>query len=109
MPTWTKDQLRDYENRRVSCRAKPEPAICHEPVAKKAREDSNPKSTCVGITSFRRRLLDPDNCIPKYFIDGCVYAGILHGDSPDKITLEIRQVKVKTKAEERTEIEITNP
>lgn len=35
------------------------------------------------------------------------YAGLLPGDRPDQITLEVSQVKVKTRIEERTELEIT--
>ena len=108
MPRWTEQQLKDYENRnsRAPSRAVPEPAICHEPVAETPGKDCHPNRVTVRIKSCRRRLLDPDNCIPKYFIDGIVYAGLLHGDSPDKITLEVSQQKIGMKDDERTEITI---
>ena len=60
----------------------------------------------VTITSYRRRLLDPDNPCPKFLIDAMRYAHIIPDDSPDHITLEIRQKLVDTKAEEGTLVEI---
>ena len=52
------------------------------------------------------RLLDTDNLCCKYFIDALCYEGVLKGDSPKHITLEVRQEKVRTAAEECTIIEI---
>lgn len=70
-------------------------------------ETLHPNSVHVIIVSYRRRLLDPDNLCPKYFIDCLRYAGIIKNDTPDDIHLHVGQRKVKTKQEERTEIEIT--
>ena len=108
MPSWTEQQLRDYENRnsRSPSRTVTKSPVCNEPVAEAAGKDCHPNRVTVRIKSCRRQLLDPDNCIPKYFIDGIVYAGLLHGDSPDKITLEVSQQKVGMKDDERTEITI---
>jgi hypothetical protein len=45
----------------------------------------------VVITSSRRRLIDPDNLCPKYFIDCLRYSGLIPDDSPEHITLEVKQ------------------
>jgi hypothetical protein len=60
----------------------------------------------VTITSYRRRLLDPDNPCPKFLIDALRYAHLIPDDSPAYITLEIRQKLVDTKAQEGTLVEI---
>lgn len=94
--------------------AKPEQAIRHESVAEKEGKTKNSTGgtgchqarSHIGICLYRTRLLDPDNPAPKYFIDSLRYAGLIPNDRPEDITLEVSQVKVSTKAEERTEIEI---
>lgn len=101
------EQLLPYENRRLSSRAKPEQIVRHEPVAETVREDSNAARVSIRITSYRRRLLDPDNLCPKYFVDCLRYAEIIKDDRDQDIELTVRQSKVKTRQEERTEIEIT--
>lgn len=103
---WTTQQLLDYEARRSLSSAKPEPAVCNEPVAEKKGEAEHSTRIRVSIRSFRTRLLDPDNLCPKYFLDCVRYAGFIKDDSEKFITLEVSQIKVKTKSEERTEIEI---
>ena len=103
---WTKEQFDAYENRRLSSRSIPKPAICDEPLAAQAGKDFNPKRIRLCVTGFRRRLLDPDNFCPKYFIDCLRFAGIIQDDSPEFIILETNQVKVKFKQQERTEITI---
>lgn len=85
---------------------KPEQVILDEPVAEKAGETKDSAPIHVSIRSYRRRLLDPDNACPKYFIDCLRYSGLIPDDRPEDITLQVSQVKVKTKAEERTEITI---
>jgi len=88
--------------------AEPEQAIRDEPLAETPREANNSPRFVVSITSRRRRLLDPDNLVGgvKYFVDGLRYASLIPGDSPDCIELYVRQIKVSTRKEERTEIEI---
>ncbi len=62
----------------------------------------------VRFIGFRVRPLDPDNFAGscKDLLDGCVHAKLLHGDEWWRITLETKQEKVKSYAEERTVIEI---
>jgi hypothetical protein len=77
-------------------------------VAEAPREEGYSGRVVVRITSFRRRLLDPDNLFggSKYFTDGLRYAGLLRGDAEAQIRLEVSQRKVKIKTEECTRIEI---
>lgn len=106
MPSWTPEEYAAYQAGHKPSSAKPEQVVCHEPVAEKAGEGGNPDRVHVSIVSFRRKLCDPDNLCPKYFIDCLRYAGLIANDRPEDITLQVSQVKVKTKIEERTELEI---
>lgn len=92
-------------NRAVS-RAFPEPIVQHEPVAAKEREASHSGRIHVRVISYRRRLCDPDNLCPKYFIDCLRYAQIIPDDRAKDITLEVSQEKSN---DERTEIEVLSP
>lgn len=60
----------------------------------------------VRITSRRKRLLDPDNLVGKYFVDSCRYAGLIPNDSATEIEYSITQVKVGKGEKEETIIEI---
>ena len=62
----------------------------------------------VRITSYRCRLLDPDNLAGgcKPLIDSLRYAGFIHGDSPQEIVFIPEQVKVANRKEERTTVDI---
>jgi hypothetical protein len=60
----------------------------------------------VRITVCTQRLRDPDNNCVKWLIDSLRYFGILADDSPEHITLEVVQRKVKTKQEQGTLIEV---
>ena len=86
--------------------AEPEPVVRHEPVAAPPRKARDARRVRVCIVSFRARLCDPDNLCPKYFIDCLRYAGLIADDTPECITLELRQVRCR-RAEQRTEILIT--
>jgi Holliday junction resolvase RusA-like endonuclease len=101
-----KGRYESYRNNSLSSNPITEQAICYEPLAEAAGETKHPNRICIRIAGFRRRLLDPDNFCPKYFIDCLRYAKIIQDDSPEFITLETSQVKVKTKSEERTTITI---
>lgn len=112
MPRWTENEFNAFIARREASGAKPKPVVCDEPVAAKAGEGSYAARLprrIVRIFSYRRRLLDFDNLTGgcKYFLDCCRYAQLIPDDRPEDITLEVRQEKVASKAEERTEIEIT--
>lgn len=63
----------------------------------------------VRVISYRQRLLDEDNLIPKYFIDSLRYCGVLPSDAPDKTHITTTQKKVETKQQEKTIIEIDIP
>ncbi len=102
----------DFIERNSVCRAaqgsEPEPIVRYESVAAPTREVGDAPRHVVRITSFRRKLLDPDNLSGgvKYFLDGVRLAGFVPDDSPDKIILEVAQQKVAQIDEERTEIEV---
>jgi Holliday junction resolvase RusA-like endonuclease len=85
-----------------------EQAVCDEPLGAKRRETQDAGRFQVRITSYRRRLLDPDNLVGgcKYFIDCCRRAKIIPDDRQQDIELIVKQEQVKLKGFERTEIEI---
>ena len=88
--------------------SKPKQVVCHEPLAKGKAEASRAPRITVSITSFRARLLDPDNLCPKSLVDGLRYSGLIPDDRPQDIELLVKQEKC-SKDEERTEIEIELP
>lgn len=64
-------------------------------------------AVCLCFTHYRHRYCDIDNLSVKAFIDGIVKAGILGDDSTKEVKeIRHRQVKVASKAEERTTLEI---
>jgi len=76
-------------------------------VAKVAGEEGYCQRFSVRITSYRVRLLDPDNLCGKYFVDCLRYSGIIPDDTATVVDYSIRQEKVRTKAEEATLIEVS--
>jgi hypothetical protein len=88
--------------------AEPKQVVRDGALAEKEREGGNSGRCLVRITSFRSRLLDPDNLVggAKYFVDSMRYCGAIANDDPSSIVLEVRQEKVKTKAQEKTVIEL---
>ncbi len=66
------------------------------------------RRTLVRFTGYRVRPLDPDNFAGscKDLLDGLRHSQLIHGDEWWRITLQMRQEKVKSYAEERTVIEI---
>jgi hypothetical protein len=103
------ERVKPHKTNHLPPRPEPQPIVCHEPLGP-AQGKAKDAPCLVRIVSHRRRLLDIDNLTggAKYFCDGLRYAGLIPGDRPDQITLEVSQRKVKSKAEERTEIEIEN-
>lgn len=91
------------EDRCTLSRPQPEPAIRHEPVGTEEGKTKDAGRFLVRITSFRKRLLDPDNLCPKYFVDALRYQKLIPDDSAKFIDLSISQRKSKT---DYTEIEI---
>ena len=88
--------------------AKPERHVKHEPLAAADKEKGDAAPCKVSIISYRRRLLDIDNLYGgvKWFVDALRYEGVIRDDDPQSITLHVSQVKVKTKQEQVTVIEI---
>lgn len=70
------------------------------------RKKTDSSRVFIRITSYRRRLLDPDNLCAKYFIDALRYSGFIRDDTPEEITYQISQEKVLRSGDERTAIEI---
>jgi hypothetical protein len=106
MPRWTKEQLAEYETRRPTQSPVAKCAVRHEPLAAQEGKRGDPSRVYVCITSYRRRLIDPDNLVGKYFLDSARYCGWLRDDTAADVDYTIRQVKVAEKTEERTEIDI---
>ncbi len=107
---WTKEQYDAYQNRRSVSNSKQ--CECQAPLAGGGEGEAQ-SSRCVPVrfTLYRIRLLDVD---AKYgsvkdLLDCVVASGLVAGDKEGQINLEVSQVKVKTKQEERTEIVIDNP
>lgn len=63
----------------------------------------------VRITCYRVRLQDPDNGLFKPLVDQLRYAAIISEDNHSTIKLETDQVRVKTKKEEGTKVEVIYP
>lgn len=93
--------------------SKPERPVRHEPLGSEAGKESHASGVSgrvrVRVLSYRRRLIDPDNLTAKYFVDACRYSGLIRDDTAKEIEFTVGQVKVATKAEQRTEIEIVTP
>ncbi len=81
------------------------PALDPPPKGEKTR---TPRTALI-ITRHAVRLLDADNyaggCKP--LIDQLRYAHLIEDDDPETIEITFRQAKCKTKAEEKTTIQIT--
>ena len=92
-----------HKARGPASRAESQSAVRDEPVAAPPGEARHAGRVRVCVVSFRARLCDPDNLCPKYFIDCLRYAGLIADDTPECITLEVRQVRCR-RVEQRTEI-----
>lgn len=77
------------------------------PVVPVQRETLYPGRVLVCIESRRRRLIDPDNLTPKWFVDCLRYCGAIRNDRAEDIEIRVSQTKVATEAEEGTRIVIT--
>lgn len=61
----------------------------------------------LSFTCYRTKRQDPDNAVVKWFVDALRRARLIQDDTEEDIELKIKQVKCKTRKEERTEIEIS--
>ena len=117
---WTHEQLRNlgyrqnpdgsYSHTSTSGipHPKPQPAPRKALVNPREGEDPRKNRVTLVITRSAVSLLDADNfaggCKP--LIDQLRYAKLIEDDDPETVEILFRQTKVKTKAEERTEVEI---
>jgi len=99
-------QLYPNENSSATSCTKSKQIVRNEPLEQNQRETFYTGSVSVCITSYRRRLLDPDNLCGKYFLDAARYSMLIADDTPEKVSYTIKQVKVRKKEEEKTEIVI---
>lgn len=99
----------DYQTGSESSHSQPEPPVPTKLLGPGQGTAQGAARIVVRLTSFRVRLLDPDNLCPKALVDGLRYAGIIPDDRPQDIELAIAQQKVAHRREERTEIELVFP
>lgn len=104
----TKKQYEVLKARTKGANSKPKSTSRNEPLAKAQTKEEDTGRAIVRICSYRTRLLDIDNLYggSKYICDALRYAGIIRDDTCKDIDLKVYQIKVKTKKEERTEIEV---
>ena len=90
----------------------PKRALVKVPKAKEPSKDCvakrNPLYT-LAITRYSTKTLDVDNLAGgcKPLIDQIRYAHLIPDDNPESVNITFSQVKVKTQAEQRTEVRIT--
>jgi hypothetical protein len=105
---WTQQQYDEYLHRCARSNPVVEPNPRDVPLAAHQGKTPPAGKLHVSFISFRQRLCDPDNLSVKWLLDCLRFVGAIPGDEPDKITLEIRQEKVKSKGQEQTVIMITD-
>jgi hypothetical protein len=88
----------------TNCFTHLESAIGNAPLEAKKGARLNPPVR-ITVVSYRSRLCDADGISAKAAIDGLVHSGILKDDSPEYVSeVSYRQVKVKNKSEEKTQL-----
>ena len=110
---WTQQEYEAYLARRSAPRAKLPPA---EPkqnaprplVKKETRKAENPARVGCNIRIHTARLFDADNAwgSVKQLVDCLCKVGLLPGDSPSDIDLNVEQVEVTNRAYQKTVVEI---
>lgn len=106
-PTDEPEPTRKPAHRRLPSRTIAEQAVRVPPLEPPQGETLYSGRVSVRIVSHRRRLLDPDNLCAKWFLDACRYSRLISDDRPEDITYQVSQIKVRTKAEEHTEVILT--
>jgi hypothetical protein len=110
MPTWTPEELRDYENRARTRLPDTQPCQLQETLeANSGGETQGARLPHVCFTLCRKQLLDVDAkyASVKDLLDGLAISRIICGDKEGQITLEVNQEKVGKGQAEKTIIEIT--
>lgn len=101
-------KLHECSDRTTISIAALESRACHEPFR---TQTPTPLDTrvIVAVTSHRNGKHDPDGISIKAVLDGLIKCGILRDDSTEQIQkICLRSKKAKSKADERTTIEIYN-
>lgn len=87
--------------------AEPERPARNEPLEKVESQKGSGRRFQVSIVSFRCVILDADNPCAKSFVDQLRYFTIIPDDNPALMVYGgVSQVRVRTKAEEKTEIHV---
>lgn len=89
--------------------SEPQRPVRDEPLGPNQGEKAHSSRVRLRVCSHRRRLIDPDNLCPKYFIDLCRYQGLISDDTAADIELTVSQTKVAKGEQERTVITIEYP
>jgi hypothetical protein len=92
------------DNKGASPNPKPKRPVRNEPLAKNRRKKEDSGRIHIRLTARKKRLIDPDNLVFKYFIDCLRYAGAIPNDRAEDVTIETHQEK--TRGEEETLIEL---
>jgi hypothetical protein len=87
------------DRKSASSNAKPKRAVRNEPLAKSGGKKENTGRIHIRLTARRKRLIDPDNLVFKYFIDCLRYAGAIPDDRAEDVTIETKQEKTRQKEE----------
>ena len=78
---------------------KPKRPVRDESLAKGGSKKENTGRIHIRLTARRKRLIDPDNLVFKYFIDCLRYAGAIPDDRAEDVTIETKQEKTRQKEE----------
>jgi hypothetical protein len=83
---------------------KPQRPVQCQPMGEAKSKKDGAGRIHIRFTTRRKRLIDPDNIVAKYFIDCLRYAGAISDDTEKHISLETHQEK--TREQEETIIEL---
>lgn len=113
---WTQQEYDAYLAKRSAVGVKLSPAESQQDQAPAlvqavSRETKSIRRPVVRFTFYCLRLRDRDNYTssPKDLCDGLRHASLIPGDSEAEIDLQVEQVKIAHRSEQRTVIEIIYP
>lgn len=94
------------------CNSDPMPVVERapgdEPLAQDQGQERTTGRVLIRFVVARKRLCDPDNVAVKSLLDCLRFAGAISGDEPEKISLEVRQIKCAKGEPEQVVIEVFN-
>lgn len=99
MPTWSSQDLRNYEQRRNrisndrGARTAPivEPTPVDDALGEAPLQKTNESRFRVCLCSVRKRLLDEDNLAEKFIVDQLRYAALIPDDCPETCQIDVSQ------------------